>query len=101
MNIDSIVFLIYVSAQTSCKRLTTFLSEMYGRHPGQIVAAVTHGGIITDFLRGTFDTDTLVMLHSSFADGSNPDICNCSVTTVQITSDGIHVKTFAVANHIN
>lgn len=65
---------------------------------------VTHGGIITDFLRNIFSTDYLDKFVSNFEDNFEDSVKECSITTIESkdeNNDGFKIIEYASTNHLN
>lgn len=89
------------STSEAGKRLIAFLSETQLRYPKDVIAAVTHGRLIVDFLHDCLAHDELVRLHNDFGTHYDPGIANCSITVVHVTCTGIDVKEFALTDHLD
>jgi hypothetical protein len=61
----------------------------------EIVVAVTHGGLITDFLASTFSEDLLDQWHPAFLVHQSPLVAECSLTLVACAEASYTLKTFA------
>ncbi|MGO8948013.1 MAG: hypothetical protein ACLQUY_10190 [Ktedonobacterales bacterium] len=66
----------------------------------EIVVAVTHGGLITDFLASTFSEDLLDRCHPAFLVHQSQLVAECSLTRVACAEAGYTLKTFATTSHL-
>jgi broad specificity phosphatase PhoE len=89
-----------VSAQTAAQRLAAFLFELHDHYPEARLAAVTHGGIITDFLHQYVPQSILTTLHPGFATSYDPGLANCSITSIHLTNAGYQIDSFASDTHL-
>lgn len=64
------------------------------------IVLVTHGGIITDFLRNVFTEDELNNVCDKFAENMDSMIRECSVTIVDYEFDKFFVKSLAIVDHL-
>ena len=70
------------SSFQSGKRLESFIDSL-DLHPLEHIVLVTHGGIITDFLRNVFDESYLNNHIPNFSSTLDENIKNCSVTILE------------------
>ncbi|MBI5151837.1 MAG: histidine phosphatase family protein [Candidatus Pacebacteria bacterium] len=66
------------------------------------VVLVTHGGIITDFLRNVFPLNTLCQFISDFETTLDKNIKECSITVVEAepTLSTLRLKQLAYVGHL-
>ncbi|WP_260845712.1 histidine phosphatase family protein [Paenibacillus sp. Y412MC10] len=89
------------SARQAGDRLSSLLSEQALQHPGQHLALITHGGLITDFLLNAFPENELNRWHPSFVSKQSELVPECSITTVLSREHGGFVLAgFASIQHL-
>ncbi|MEF3303288.1 histidine phosphatase family protein [Paenibacillus sp. GYB003] len=90
------------SARQAGERLASFLSETAERHPsGSSIVAVTHGGLITDFLVHAFSGDELDVWHPNFAAAQSDLVPECSITKLTYEDGIFKLNVFASAEHVS
>jgi broad specificity phosphatase PhoE len=67
------------SSYQSGKRLESFIDSL-DSHPSEHIILVTHGGIITDFLRNLFNDSRLNFHMPGFSSSLDENIKECSIT---------------------
>ena len=83
------------SARQAGARIEAFVQEIALAYPHGQVAAVTHGGVITDFLVNVFTTDELNRWHPEFLAVQSKIVAECSITVVRY--DGVRHRLAALA----
>jgi broad specificity phosphatase PhoE len=73
------------SAHRAAARMHAFLCERAARHPHATIVAITHGGILTDFLV-RYLLDELQRRHPTILEQQGDLIGECSIT--KVTCDG-------------
>lgn len=73
------------SSRAAGERLNTLVTSRIG--PVDHVILVTHGGIITDFLRNIFDEQILNAKFNGFNKTRDENILECSITTIGYNRD--------------
>ncbi len=84
------------SSRTAGQRLEEFVADCYRQAAGGSVAAVTHGGVVADFLLNVFDTSDLARIHPDFCRQpySGVVLPECSMTT--LSYDGVCYRLEAI-----
>lgn len=85
-----------VSARQAGERLAQFLEETARIYPEQAIAAVTHGGILGDYLIDHLPAEELGRLHPHWAERLTDVITHCSVTTLHWSETGPRLEGLAV-----
>jgi broad specificity phosphatase PhoE len=88
------------SARQAGKRLEMFLRETYRKHPRDEIVAVTHGGIITDFLAHMFPLEQLKQWHPEFLAMQSKLIPECSITVMHCDERQLTLEQFARIEHL-
>lgn len=88
------------SAQAAGQRVESFVRERAERHPGGEIAAVLHGGVLTDFLLNVCDGAELNRLHADFVEQQSLLVPECSITVVHCDGAAYHVECFAATQHL-
>jgi len=83
------------SARQTGERMELFLRETAHKHPRDKIVAVTHGGIITDFLVHMFPLEQLKQWHPEFLALQSRLIPECSITMVRF--DGAQLVLVCIA----
>ncbi|MCA9916603.1 MAG: histidine phosphatase family protein [Anaerolineales bacterium] len=82
------------SSQTAGRRLESFIHTTAQTYPSGTIIAVSHGGVIADFLRNVFSASQLGAVRQTFL--ANPYsggvIPECSITTVVLTEEGYRLE---------
>jgi broad specificity phosphatase PhoE len=88
------------SSRNAGKRLESIIKEEFLFDPTQNLVLVTHGGIITDFLRNVFTEEDLINSNKDFFENiSTTLIRECSVT--RINFDGKYsVESIGTTDHL-
>jgi broad specificity phosphatase PhoE len=89
------------SSYQAGSRLESIINNLSKDNVGDVVL-VTHGGIITDFLRNVLPGDKLEQLKPGFLHKLDEVIVECSITTVEtkpVTSD-LNVTVIASTTHL-
>jgi broad specificity phosphatase PhoE len=89
-----------ISAWEAGERLADFLQAMSERHPGEIVAAATHGGTITDFLLNRFSIDELARVQPEIRRLQGDLLANCSITRVRCRDRLFEIEAIAEHGHL-
>ena len=88
------------SATNAGRRLTQFIMEAESIFAGREIAAITHGGIIADFLINNFPMILLAELLPNFPEQQGRIIYECSITTIIFNSGHYSLKTLANIDHL-
>lgn len=88
------------SAQRAGERLDAFAKEVSKVHANDEIVAVTHGGIITDFMINCLSLDELNQLHPRFLEMQSQLIPECSITVIQVNDRGYQLQRFADVRHL-
>ena len=83
------------SARQAGARIEAFVQEIALAYPDGQVVAVTHGGVIADFLVNVFAVDELDRWHPEFLAVQSKIVAECSITVVR--SDGFRHRLEALA----
>jgi len=90
------------SSRAAGRRLERFVSQVDVRHPDGRVVAVTHGGVLADFLRNVIPRESLEAAHAAFArapyDGNV--VRECSVTRIRLVRGSIELVELASVAHL-
>ncbi|MBS4193533.1 histidine phosphatase family protein [Lederbergia citri] len=89
-----------VSARQAGKRMEQFINECKNQYPDSEIIAVTHGGIITDFMVNVFNAEQLNDLHSNFIDVQSKLIPECSITIIRYDGMKYYIDDFAQVTHL-
>jgi broad specificity phosphatase PhoE len=90
-----------ISAWEAGERLADFLQAMSERHPGEIVAAATHGGTISDFLLNRFSMDELARVQPEIHRLQTDLIAHCSITRVRCRDGRFEIEAIAERGHVS
>lgn len=84
------------SSRAAGQRLEAFVTDRYQQRVGSTVVAVTHGGVIADFLLNVFASAELQRVRPEFCREpySSTIIPECSMTTIRY--DGAHYRLEAI-----
>lgn len=90
------------SSVSAGKRLEKVISDMLSNEDEHVVL-VTHGGIITDFLRNAFVNEELNQFISDFESTLDENIKECSITIVEADPNNPKLKLVELAciDHLN
>lgn len=88
------------SAQQAGERLEIFVRDVSSVNPSDDVIAVTHGGLITDFLMSVIPLDELRQWHPKFEDVHTQLVPECSVTQIEYFAGEFSVIHFADTDHL-
>jgi len=88
------------SARKAGERMKLFLREAAHKHLRDEIVAVTHGGIITDFLVHMFPLEQLKQLHPEFLAMQSRLIPECSITMVRFDGVQFVLEQFARIEHL-
>ena len=82
------------------RRLERFLT--IARENRGCVVAVTHGGVLADFLQNVCSKEELARIHSAFAEDpySGEVVRECSITSVRVETGAIEVMRIASTDHL-
>lgn len=80
------------------KRLESFIDSL-DLHPLEHIVLVTHGGIITDFLRNLFDESYLNNYIPNFSSTLNENIKDCSITVLE-KDEKLKLSALAFTGHL-
>jgi broad specificity phosphatase PhoE len=84
--------------------LATFLQEVAASWPqsapSDLAVAVTHGGLITDFLALAFSADVLNHWPPAFLARQSQLVAECSITIIDVTRAGRSLEGFADTAHL-
>lgn len=89
-----------VSARQAGERMADFMRDIARQYPQAEIVAVTHGGIIGDFLTNQFPKDELARLHPAWAIVQAGVFANGSVTEVRHEGQRFVVETLAQGEHL-
>ena len=82
------------------KRLESFIGSL-DLHPSEHIVLVSHGGIITDFLRNLFDESYLNNYIPNFSSTLDENIKECSITILEKDETGkLKLSAFAFTGHL-
>ncbi len=90
------------SSRAAGRRLEAFLSQ-FSEGPADLhVVAVTHGGVLADFLRNVFSDSELSAANSAFAgDPYDGEVMReCSVTCISSNLGSIEIASLAASDHL-
>jgi len=85
-----------LSANQAAANLSDFLSETARLFTGDALAAVTHGGILGDYLAEHFLPQDLSRLNMDWKTRQGEAITHCSITTLRWDANGPHLESLAV-----
>ena len=85
-----------LSAHQAAEQMTDFLRDMVRHFPEEVIAAVTHGGILGDFLTETFPAADLARLNPNWPLEKAAVITHCSITTLRWDAAGPHLESLAL-----
>lgn len=88
-----------VSSNEAGERLKRMFQDIQNENIQQTVL-ITHGGIITDFLRSTFSSSVLNTHLENFSQDFEERIPECSITTVQIQDGEFKLVCIANTDHL-
>lgn len=87
------------SAQAGA-RLASFIRDAAHTDPHATIVAVTHGGLITDFLTQAFSEEELERWYPSFVANQSRLIAECSITVVECDGMRFTLTSFADTRHL-
>jgi broad specificity phosphatase PhoE len=85
-----------LSARQAAENLTDFLTDTAQRSAIDVLAVVTHGGILVDFLAKYFSPQDLGRISAEWKARQEEAITHCSITTLRWEADGPHLENLAV-----
>jgi 2,3-bisphosphoglycerate-dependent phosphoglycerate mutase/probable phosphoglycerate mutase len=89
------------SARLAGERCSSLLSELAVKYPsGSNILAVTHGGLITDFLVNTLSEEELNVWHPDFVAVQSSLIPECSITKLIFDEGRYRMVSFASTEHL-
>jgi len=88
------------SARQAGERMELFLRETAHKHPRDEIVAVTHGGIITDFLARMIPLVQLEQWHPEFLAMQSRLIPECSITVMHCDERQLTLEQFARVEHL-
>jgi len=71
--------------------VTTAIDAIVGRHPGETVAVVCHGGVINTYIAGRLGSANLTWAHHDYTGITRLAINRAGVCTVQSMNDHAHL----------
>ena len=91
------------SARSAGQRIEQFSKVQQQQHPQATILAVTHGGVIADFLLNVFTVAELTAVHPQFsaAPYSGEIMRQCSVTVAQFDGKRVDLKAVAQIEHLD
>jgi probable phosphoglycerate mutase len=84
-------------AREVLRRFGEWIDHAGAAHPDGEVVAVTHGGVISEYVTGVADPQRLRELNPDFPD-SMP---HCSVTSLRCADGSVEVVTLADVSHLD
>jgi broad specificity phosphatase PhoE len=90
------------SARQAGQRLELFIRDIHNLYPHGKIAAVTHGGLIADFLLNCFSTEELSRVNSAFARQpySGTVMQHCSLTLIHFHGEFYKLEKIAAVEHL-
>ncbi len=88
------------SAAQAGARLASFIRDTARSDPHGEIVAVTHGGLLTDFLTRAFSEEELERWHPSFIVNQSRLIAECSVTVVVCDGARLTLTSCAATGHL-
>jgi broad specificity phosphatase PhoE len=79
------------------RRFGEWVAQVGRVHPSGDVVAVSHGGVLTEYVLGVADRDHLRALNPDFPDA----VPNCSITTLRLDGDEVAVVALASTDHLS
>lgn len=89
------------SAVRAATRLASFIEETARSHPRGAIVAVTHGGLIADFLVRAFAEEELDRWHPAFIASQSLLIPECSMTVVVYDEGKYTLMALAETGHLS
>lgn len=86
------------SSLNSGRRLEKAIQDFSEKNDNSHTVLVTHGGIITDFLRNAFDNNVLGNFITDFQSTLDNNIKECSITIVEADINNSNLKLIQLAN---
>ena len=85
------------------QRIEAFVQECHQQYPQTELVAVTHGGVIADFLRNVFSDADLARVRPDFAAQpySGDIMVECSITVVSFDGENYGLEEIASASHLD
>jgi broad specificity phosphatase PhoE len=78
------------------RRFSEWVAQVALAHPDGEVVAVSHGGVLTEYVLGVADRERLRELNPAFPEA----VPNCSITTLRLDGDKIEVLALASVDHL-
>lgn len=88
------------SAAQAGARLASFIREVAHTQPHAEIIAVTHGGVLTDFLARAFPEEELERWYPSFIAKQSRLIAECSITAIACDGACFALTAFAATGHL-
>lgn len=88
------------SAKQAGRRIEEFIMECSNKYSDSEIVAVSHGGVITDFMINVFTEEQLNKLHPKFIELQSQLIPECSITVIRYNGLQYYVDYFAEVNHL-
>jgi len=82
-------------AREVIRRFGEWVAQVGQAHPGEVVA-VSHGGVVTEFVLGVADRERLRELNPDFPEA----VPNCSITTLRLEDGNVEVLALASVDHL-
>lgn len=95
-------FYVLVNGDSSIKcgkRMEKFIKKISSKNYKKVVL-VTHGGIITDYLRNVFSKSTLNLIYADFSIKRESVMENCSITRIEVVSGKVKLLEIASVSHL-
>ncbi|MDQ0230132.1 histidine phosphatase family protein [Metabacillus malikii] len=89
-----------ISAKQTGQRLEQFIIDCTNQFSNRKTVAVTHGGIITDFMINVFSNEQLRKLHPNFIATQSQLIPECSITVIRYDGHTYDIDDFASFTHL-
>jgi broad specificity phosphatase PhoE len=88
------------SAQQAGARIERFIEAIYQQYPNDEIVAVSHGGVILDFLLNRFTPEQLAQVNPDFSEQQGNLFLNCCVTLVSYEGGSCNLEMLAEAGHL-
>ena len=90
------------SARQAGARLSAVLADIADTQPpDSVIALVTHGGLITDFLVHSIPENQLNVWHPNFVAAQSYLIPECSITALTYDNGNYTIQSFASVDHLD
>lgn len=90
------------SSQQAGERLEDFIRDIQQQYPHDEIVAITHGGLIADFLLNIWSQEELVKINPAFPGQpySGDLVRPCSITIIHYHGEQYKLEKIAVAEHL-